>query len=201
MSRIVFFLLLFACVSLHAQTTLDMKPTADLPFRQIPEAPADYSAHAVTARMIEGLGYRYYWATEKLRTEDLAYKPSEDSRTAGETLDHLFGLSKTILNGFKQQPNVRPAPKQTLTFEQKRAQTLLNLHEASELLRKQTAPMEDYKIAFKRGERSSEFPLWNMYNGPIADAIYHVGQIVAYRRASGNPMDSRVNVFMGKNRE
>jgi len=37
-----------------------------------------------------------------------------------------------------------------------------------------------------------------MMNGPLADAIYHVGQIVVFRRANGNPQNPRVNVFMGK---
>ena len=32
----------------------------------------------------------------------------------------------------------------------------------------------------------------------VADALYHVGQVVSYRRAAGNLMDPQVNVFVGK---
>ena len=42
------------------------------------------------------------------------------------------------------------------------------------------------------------FPFWNMINGPISDAIWHSGQVVANRRASGNPINPKVNVFIGK---
>ena len=33
------------------------------------------------------------------------------------------------------------------------------------------------------------------------DAIYHTGQIVSFRRTTGNPIDSSVNVFMGSYRQ
>jgi|GEM_PF-5684614 len=49
--------------------------TDTLPYYQIPDAPSTYTAATVSARMIDGLGYRYYWATESLRPEDLAYEP------------------------------------------------------------------------------------------------------------------------------
>ena len=44
----------------------------------------------------------------------------------------------------------------------------------------------------------SEFPLWNLINGPIQDAVWHSGQVVAFRRASGNPINSKISVFNGK---
>jgi hypothetical protein len=46
----------------------------------------------------------------------------------------------------------------------------------------------------------TEYPMWNVINGPVSDAIYHVGQIVAFRRAAGNPMHPGVSVFSGRNR-
>ena len=56
------------------------------------------------------------------------------------------------------------------------------------------------KIKFNRGGVFSEFPFWNLINGPISDAIYHVGQIVSFRRTSGNPIEKGVNVFLGEKR-
>jgi hypothetical protein len=42
------------------------------------------------------------------------------------------------------------------------------------------------------------FPFWNQINGPISDALWHCGQVVMNRRASGNPLQKGVNVFIGK---
>jgi len=80
--------------------------------------------------------------------------------------------------------------------------TLQNLKAASDILWNSTdEQLDDYKIIFQRGDKVSEFPFWHHLNGPIADALWHCGQIVSFRRASGNPIDNRVNVFMGKVRE
>ena len=78
--------------------------------------------------------------------------------------------------------------------------TLENLYKARQLvLDKNMYRIEDYDIEFLRDDRTGSFPYWHMFNGPIADALYHVGQVVSFRRTSGNPMNSKVNVFMGKN--
>ncbi|MEL6945061.1 MAG: hypothetical protein AAFO82_20580, partial [Bacteroidota bacterium] len=162
----------------------------ELPYAEIPSYPYEYNAATVSARMIDGLGFRYYWATKDLREEDLNYKPSETNRTTAETLDHLYGLATMIWNSAKQQPNVRPKPKEDpMTFEEQRARTLKRLKEASDLLRTRTSSeMQQFDIVFQRGEQSSSVPFWHQINGPIADALWHTGQIVAFRRASGNPM-------------
>jgi len=52
------FFFIFA-VELQAQ---DM----ELPYHQIPDHAETYSAGNIVSRMIDGLGYRYYWATEGL---------------------------------------------------------------------------------------------------------------------------------------
>lgn len=197
MQKIVsLFTFVFSFFLLQAQT--DQMPH----YHEIPDAPEAYSAEAVTARMIDGFGYRYYWATKDLREEDLNYKPSEDSRTSGETLEHVLGLSETILNAVQNKPNIRPKESVEMTFAEKREQTLANIKAASDYLRKAAnGTIEESKIIFQRGDNKAEFAIWNLYNGPLADAIYHVGQIVAYRRASGNPMDAGVNVFLGKTRK
>ncbi len=173
-----------------------------LPYHQIPETPDEYTPAAVACRMIDGLGYRYYWATQDLKAADLNYKPSDDSRTIRETLDHIYGLSKTTLNAALNQPNIRPSDQDQLDFMELRAKTLQTIKKAADALRMD--PDQDLSrsnIIFQRGERKSEFPFWNLLNGPLADAIYHTGQIVAFRRAAGNPLPAGVNVFIGKTKE
>jgi uncharacterized damage-inducible protein DinB len=173
----------------------------ELPYHSIPDAPEKYTAGTVTSRTLDGLGYRYYWATEGLRVEDLAYKISEDSRAAGETLDHLLGLTGVILNTIENKPNGR-SNNEEMSFADKRKKTLTNIYAASLAIRSMSdEEVSRCTIIFKRGDDTNEFPFWNLLNGPIADAIYHTGQIVSYRRASGNPLPTGVSVFTGKTRE
>lgn len=167
-----------------------------LPYYEIPDAPDHYSAGTVVSRLIDGLGFRYYWATEGLRTEDLAYRPSAEARTSRETLEHIYGLCNMVLNSALKQPNSNEDIS-SLTFEELRRRTLENLAKASGVFRNND-DISDFKIIFKRGEETSEIPFWNQLNGPIADALWHVGQVVSMRRSSGNPFNSKASVFSGK---
>lgn len=173
---------------------------SQLPYHQIPDYPETFNENNLAARMLDGLGYRYYWGTKDLRKEDMDYKPSEDSRTTRETLDHIYGLSNVILNA--TQSLVNSSENEELSFEDLRKKTLDNIASASDLLKKDdNGSMENYRIIFKRGESTTEYPFWNVINGPLADAIYHTGQVVAYRRASGNPIQKGVRMMTGKTAE
>lgn len=173
-----------------------------LPFDEIPPAPETYTACNVLARTIEGLGFRYRWATEDLTEEDRSYRFSEGSRTLDETLEHLYGLAETVINAVERKPSIRPLDIGDMSFDEKRMKTLMFLKSAAEILRKsKDSDLSTMNIVFKRGETESTFPFWNHLNGPIADALWHTGQIVASRRASGNPISSKVSVFMGNVRQ
>jgi len=180
--------------------TMETELKTELPYAQIPAAPENYNAGAMISRTIDGLGFRYYWATEGLRAEDLAYNPGNEGKPSDEVLKHILGLSETLVNAVTHQPNIRPYKKVEMSWEEIRAQTLFNFEKASQEFRKinDDAKISEVKIIFQRGEKKSEFPIWNLLNGQLADAIYHTGQIVSYRRSSGNPTYPGVNVFMGK---
>jgi uncharacterized damage-inducible protein DinB len=168
----------------------------ELPFAQIPPNPEQYNEFTVSARMIDGLGFRYYWATEGLRAEELSYKPADDVRTIGETLEHIRNLSKVIVNALQQQPNDDGDGKPEL--QQMREATLKNLQQSSEILKQaKSGDMEQYKMIFGRAGKTVEYPFWNMLNGPIEDAVYHTGQVVAFRRAAGNPIPAGVRMLTG----
>ena len=191
--------LILTFIALSMAFDLSSQDQSDLPFAEIPEYPQSYSAGTVSARLIDGLGFRYYWATEGLRETDLMHKPSDQARSMEETLDHLYGLSLTIANAPQQLVNQRPADWPEMSFEEKRARTLENFHKARTLLiSADNQDIEASQIIFKRGENQYDFPFWNLINGPIADAIWHTGQVVLMRRTAGNPINSKVNVFMGK---
>ncbi|TAI48216.1 hypothetical protein EW142_13950 [Flagellimonas allohymeniacidonis] len=171
----------------------------DLPYKEIPDYPADYTPGNVAARMIDGLGFRFYWATEGLRPEDLAYQPSEDARTLLETMRHIYGMSEMIMNAPSATPNERPADFSGYSYEDFRRKTLENLKAASKAMANKNAEdFESFEVIFKRGEQQSSFPYWNLINGMLSDCIYHTGQITLMRRSSGNPINPNVSVFMGR---
>ena len=188
--------LVFLCCILTFNT---MAQDVQLPYHQIPDYPANYSSGNVLSRMVDGLGFRYYWATEGLTQSDLDFKPSADARSAFETLQHLYGLSEMIMNASQNTPSVRPLDWSGMTFEQLRQKTLEQLYQASKLFASMSEKeLSEAKVIFQNGENKTEFPLWNIMNGPIADALNHTGQIVSFRRSSGNPINPKVNVFMGR---
>lgn len=198
-STITFIFLICLPILSFAQAVQEMDA---LPYREIPAYPESFDATNVAARMIDGLGFRYYWATESLRKEDLSYRPDETARTSQETLEHIYGLSKMIHNAVMQQPNIRSSEAEKMSFEEQRRATLLLLEEASKKLKtSQPDKMEDMEIIFQRGETTSTFPFWNIINGPLADALWHVGQVVSFRRASGNPINPKISVFTGTVRD
>lgn len=169
-------------------------------FYQIPEYPGQYSAATVAARMVDGLGFRYYWATEGLTDQDLRFKPGDSSRTSLETIEHIFQLTQILNNAVHQKPTVNDPGAPRMDFSLLREKTLRNLEEASKLLKKPDASLTSFPMIFKNPNRTTEFPFWNLVNGPIADALWHVGQIVSFRRSSGNPFPDGVSVLQGTKR-
>ncbi|WP_019670282.1 DinB family protein [Eudoraea adriatica] len=187
---------LFLITVMNAQE----KNPQDIPYYQIPDYPDSYTPGTVVARMIDGLGFRYFWATEGLNAEDLAYKPSESNRTIDETLDHIYNLSRVVYNSAIKEINDRTQPgEKPLSFQEKRKRTLLNFKKASEILGN-AEDLNEHPIIFKTKSGTFNNPFWNQINGPIEDAVWHCGQIVALRRAAGNPIDPKVNVFAGERR-
>jgi len=186
---------------LMAHTNLQSQEM-ELPYKEIPAYPSNYASGNVVSRMIDGLGFRYYWATEGLTENDLAHKPSEEGRTAMQTLAHIHGLSHSILMTNKGEHIVREDDSLDYSFDELRKMTLENFKEASDLvLGKDIEALEQLTIVFQQGDNTSEFPYWNMINGMITDCIHHTGQIVLMRRSSGNPQNPNVNVFLGKTKE
>ena len=175
-----------------------MAQETTLPYYEIPDAPETFTAGGVASRMVDGLGFRYYWATEGLRGEDLAFRPSAEARTTEETIAHIYGLSITILNSTTNRPN-EPGQDIKLPFNEMRKVTLENFRLVSERLRASAdEDMMKYRMIFKRGENTTAFPFWNLVNGPIADCLWHVGQVISFRRTSGNPYNNKAGVLTGK---
>ena len=186
-------------IFLLSLTFLNMNSQENLPFYEIPDYPESYSEAGIVGRMIDGLGFRYYWATEGLTDTDLAYKLPNDSRSSIETIVHIYDLSNMILYTALNSP-IEMMSTEGMGFKEIRKNTLLNLKQASDIIKK-TKNFEDLSIIFLRNDKKIKFPFWNQLNGPIEDAVWHCGQVVAFRRASGNPISNKISVFTGKVQE
>lgn len=163
-------------------------------YYEIPPAAKEFTPGTVASRMVDGLGFRYYWATFGLTEKDLVFKPNADARTTHETLKHIYDLTTVILNSVIKEPNTgKKVPE--MTFDILRKATLANLEKASKILRG-SKDISEYKIIFGK----TEFPFWNQINGPISDALWHTGQVVSFRRSSGNPFPKGVSVLRGTKR-
>ena len=166
-------------------------------FRQIPSYPSSMDANLMIVRMIDGLGYRYYWATEGLTDENLNFRVSDESRSLGETLEHIYSLANMIESASQNQLIDRSQNSKGKTLEELRQFTLMSL-EASRNAIAKTTDLTQVNLVFAP---SQELPVWNLINGPIEDAVWHTGQIVMMRRAAGNPLPAGVNVLTGKTKE
>lgn len=181
-------ILLVVCSFVYSQEELKDK----LPYYEVPEYAEEFTAGTMAARMVDALGFRYYWASKDLNEKDLAYRLNEKGRTTAETINHIYELSIIIVNSTLQKPNSR-GDKVEMTYKEKRTATLNNLKKASDILHVSN-DISQFKIIF--GEQ--KIPFWNQINGPIADAIWHCGQIAVYRRVTKNPINPKVNHFTGK---
>jgi hypothetical protein len=193
LNKSLLFILIFICSGLSAQE----KPY----YYEIPAPPAQYSAETVAARLVDGLGFRYYWATEGLTDDDLSYRPSPEARTSLETLQHIRGLSFMLLNTVQGKVTGGQPPGPDLSFTELRSLTLENIRLASHILKSEKTQLENLPMIFERPQGKTEYPFWNLINGPVSDALWHVGQIVSFRRSSGNPLPPGVNVLSGTKRE
>ena len=169
-----------------------------MPYTTLPELPAEVGAVQVLARLVDGLAFRYRWATEDLRPEDVAFRPTPDAFTLGEILEHVARMMEWIERALtldKGEENEDIVPPES--HEDTRRMTLATL----ERIRARFLALGDSGLGDVRIVGSSrpgdDRPFWNMINGPLADALTHVGQVNTYRRMTGNPTP-RADVFRGR---
>jgi len=188
--------------SLGVMIAIHCMAQSELPYYQIPDYPEKYTPGTVAARVVDGLGFRYYWATEGLRAIDLSFKPSVDARTSEQTLQHIHEMSFNLVNATKMIPSEGSKINSEIPFDQLRKETLLNIQEASNILKANgDKGLEAFDLIFKGEDYEVKYPFWNLLNGPISDCLWHVGQVISFRRSSGNPFNSNMSVLNGKARE
>jgi hypothetical protein len=165
----------------------------ELSYYRIPKPPKEMSATSIMKRLVDGIGFRYRWATEGLRDEDLDYQPCTTAKNIKEILAHIHGLlniSESFITG-KQLEEVRQE-----SLDQRRRMTLETVTRISDAL----TGLDDKFLASRKYRvpwHNKEFPVWNLINGPLSDVLTHIGQVASWRRINNNPIP-RANVFLGE---
>lgn len=166
----------------------------ELPYYNIPNIPSEISTTNAIARLVDGLGFRYRWATEDFTHNEIEFRPVESSMNMMELVKHIYDLAHIANRVFG---GTIKYDKTLESFNDFRTTTLHLIFDLSTRLKS----MNDSELAnfkMERGTKENEYPFWYLLNGPIADALTHVGQITTWRRIAGNPQPKGVNVFLGR---
>jgi hypothetical protein len=155
----------------------------DLYYR-IPPYPDDVSGTTTLVRLFDGLGFRFRWSTEGLSDDDYGFRPAPDCMSIDELVRHVWGLVNWVclsvgLDGFERGDDISISRGRIL--------------EMTHALRKALSAMSDEDL---KDINIDGRPFWHIINGPISDALTHIGQINSFRRLAGNPTP-KANVFVG----
>ena len=173
----------------------------DLPYRVLPPPPTNLDGVSVLMRLVDGIGFRYRWATEGLRAEDLAFRPCAGAMSIGQVLSHVSLLLRWVHGSITQ--DVEHEPEGLLDGDPADGEQLAGLRRTTLdtvlALRGALAEIGDeglaeITISGSRGRGSLSF--WHMINGPLADSLTHIGQLSSWRRMAGNPAPGS-NPFRG----
>ena len=153
-------------------------------FHRIPPYPDAVSGTTTLVRFLDGLGYRFRWSTEGLSQDDYGFRPAPDCMSIEELVRHVWGLVNWVCLSMGLD-GLEPGDDIFIT----RGRILERTHALREALSSMSD--EDLRRVTIRGR-----PFWHIINGPISDALTHVGQINSFRRQAGNPTP-KANVFVG----
>ncbi len=157
----------------------------DKNFSSIEEVPEEISTVNVICRMLDGLGFRFYWVTEGMTKEQYYFKPDYEYHGISELVSHIWDLVNWMHTGLFDEEVERPES----IIDQRN-----HILEIIEKLRDRFQNMspEDLDNVSLNG-----LPFWNLINGPIADALSHVGEISVLRSLAGYP-NKKAQFFSGK---
>lgn len=168
-------------------------------FKEINEYPASLTVANTLLRMIDGIGFRYYWGTQGISESDLSFSPGNEGRTMHETLHHIHYMCLFIANSLEGKVTSFPEPASSTPFPDVREETLGTLNQIRTLLTSSAdEDLEVKNLKIAANGNSFETPIWHLINGPILDMSNHLGQLIMMRRANGNPIDARVQPFFCK---
>ena len=150
-------------------------------FKYFPEKSEELTVSNAIAYLIDGIGFRYYWALEGLEEKDCDYRLSEDSSSISEIICHIHGLINWVYKNIYGQALEQPKSILDTGME-----TLVVL----EKMRKHFIKISDIQL---NKYRLDDQPFWDYINRPLSDALNHVGQVRILRRGAGNPVGKKEN--------
>lgn len=145
-------------------------------FRIAPQEPDEVSASNAIARLIDGLGYRLYWALYGLKENECQYTLCEGAPPIKDILWHILGLVNWVYmriydHQMTRKPSIIDQGVDTLLALEKLRYTFLEMSDAD-------------LVAYQLEDMS----FWSYINMPLSDALHHVGRVSILRRAAGNPV-------------
>ena len=146
-----------------------------IPYESVQTYPENITSPAIIVRLIDGLGYRFRYATEGLTPQEYQFIPGQGCWTIGEIVDHVWGLLNWICKNIFGKEETCPQGS-----ESQRSHIL-------ELILKLRAYFEQLDEQGLSRITISNRPFWHLINGPLSDALTHTGQINTLRRLAGNP--------------
>ena len=162
-------------------------------YKDIPDPSDNITAANVIIRMIDALSFRYRWSLEGLDNDILDFRASSDSMSFKELLAHIHYLINRMYVCFVKETEL---PETAGDIDEIKKQTLsLLIAIRDNLSNMEDAGLSDCKL--KKKDTGEEIPFWYFLNGPLADALTHVGQINLLRRLAKKPA-LKVNLFRGK---
>lgn len=154
-------------------------------FRSVRKYPERQDTNGVVMRLIDGLGYRFYWATEGLTQGDYDFSPGGGCQTIGEIMGHVWELANWVHMNMLGSDEEAVKPESPVDRRGRAFELLLAIRNHIETID------EDALFAVQ----VQGAPFWHVINGPLSDALTHVGQIASFRRANGNPVPKH-SVFL-----
>lgn len=164
---------------------------ADLPYTTLPAPPGAMRGGTALARLVDAFGFRYRWATEGLDESTLSFRPVEGAHDLRALLGHVHDLVTWVRDGIAGARPRAPRPQALEALRRVTLEAVVELREA--LLALDDAAIGRIELVHPTRGR---FPIWNAINGPLADALTHVGQVNSWRRIAGRPTPG-ANVFLG----
>ena len=163
------------------------------PYQTLPNPPSDLSEGAILARLLDGIGFRYHTATEGLTMNEINFRPTKESMDMSELLLHIYQLISWTSTAFKL-PYTRK--KEYTDFAELRKETLELCQQFSQFLQYLSAS-DIVKVSVYLKRKDLQFSFWYLINGPLADALTHIGQVNSWRRIAGNPIP-KISPFTGE---
>lgn len=152
-----------------------------IPYESVETYPENVTATSIIVRVLDGLGFRFRYATEGLTPQEYQFTPGQGCWTIGEMVEHVWGLLNWICQNIFGEGETRPQD-----AESQRLHCL-------ELILKLRAYFDQIDEAELARVTIEDLPFWHLINGPLSDALTHTGQINTLRRLAGNlPIKARV---------